>query len=396
MMATRELQETISHNLIRPRLAELGKIKIGGKGEEREKSGGGTFRLPEKYDHFVVTGRERGEDGNYVRDEAIHERIGSEEPTELKVRLLFDRPSDNFFSRMVQYSGRQKVWECDGDTARNLKSDKTGACQHPECKCKPFGRLQVVLEAAPRLGGFHVFRTTSWESVQAIQTSLEQFHEMFGGRLRGLPLILKLYPSTDRYEDGQGNVRESTSYKVTLLLDGGFEEARRALQEVHEHRLLEPEEQRRLAADVRERLSERDEAEETEIGEEYFPDPNEVTSARTKETIEEIKEENGLSQPEEEEGEDGESEPRVTSEQDVEEELRKRGHWIGLIEMAVSDGEVEEEGFWEACEKLFGGSDDVKRAPNGRVVWRELDTRRLRNLAIELGLLEERNGELPL
>lgn len=320
-----ELRGTISHDLIRPRLAELGKIKIGGKGEQRQKADGGTFRIPEKYDHFVITGRERGEDENYVKDEEIHERIGDPEPKSLKVRLLFDRVEDNFYSRLVQYSGRSKIWECDGQRAHDLKNDKFGRCRHesqggPGCLCKPYGRLQVVLEAAPQLGGFHVFRTTSWESIQAIQSSLEEFHDMFGGRLRGLPLLLKLYPSTDRYTDSQGNARESKSYKVTLLLRGGFEEVEKAQQEVLEHRALGTEEQRKIAAATRADLNEKDQVEEEHIAEEYHPDPNDKSSAGTKQAIETMKEENGLgaedggssegvSEAEAESGEEGPSEP---------------------------------------------------------------------------------------
>jgi len=38
-----------------PRLAEVGKIKIGGKGKKVTSKKGAQFRVPEKYDHFVIT-----------------------------------------------------------------------------------------------------------------------------------------------------------------------------------------------------------------------------------------------------------------------------------------------------------------------------------------------------
>ena len=34
---------------------EIGKIKIGGKGAAKQSRSGGTYRTPEKYDHFVIT-----------------------------------------------------------------------------------------------------------------------------------------------------------------------------------------------------------------------------------------------------------------------------------------------------------------------------------------------------
>ena len=41
-------------DLIKPRLPELGKIKIGGLGQERQARSGGTYRQPVKDDHFTI------------------------------------------------------------------------------------------------------------------------------------------------------------------------------------------------------------------------------------------------------------------------------------------------------------------------------------------------------
>src|SRR5688500_1113621 len=86
----------ISPKLLQPRLAELGKIKIGGKGAERQKQdNSGTYQLPVKYDHFVVTTRNRGKDGNFIPDAGVHERVGKA-PLELDVWLMFPEPEQNF------------------------------------------------------------------------------------------------------------------------------------------------------------------------------------------------------------------------------------------------------------------------------------------------------------
>ena len=47
---------------IRPALAEGGKIKIGGLGEPRQSKKGGTYRLPVKLDHFLITKTNRVSD----------------------------------------------------------------------------------------------------------------------------------------------------------------------------------------------------------------------------------------------------------------------------------------------------------------------------------------------
>ena len=47
-------------NGLTPRFAEVGKIKIGGKGETRKDKNGKDYQLPVRYDHFVVTTTEKG------------------------------------------------------------------------------------------------------------------------------------------------------------------------------------------------------------------------------------------------------------------------------------------------------------------------------------------------
>ena len=46
-----------------PGLVERGKIKIGMKGETRRSQSGGTYQLPVKLNHFLITTMERGQDG---------------------------------------------------------------------------------------------------------------------------------------------------------------------------------------------------------------------------------------------------------------------------------------------------------------------------------------------
>ena len=293
----------ISETLIPAALAEVGKIKIGGKGALKKGSKGNEFRLPEKHDHFTITTRVRGQDDNFERDEAIHQKIGLE-PTELNVRLPFDEPSENFQSQMQQYEGRTFIWRCDGEEAENVKSGQTGPCQRDTekgCNCKPYGRLRVILEDAPMFGGVYVFRTTSWESIRNIQSALGQFHVMFGA-LSGLPLKLKLYPAEVRYQQGE-QTKTGTAYKVALLLCATFEEAKHVATEAQAHRIGSSTDLKMLAAASEGLLDAIDEAEEADFAEEYHPDPSDLAAAATNDTIDRIKQEEMLDTTPEAQGE---------------------------------------------------------------------------------------------
>src|SRR4051812_19566422 len=107
-------RNTISPELLAPRLPALGYIKIGGKKptESTTRTGKET-QPPVKFDHFKIRTRNRGPDGNLLPDEAVHTVIGPE-PKELMVRLSFDHRGQNFYAQMTQYSGRTRVRECNG------------------------------------------------------------------------------------------------------------------------------------------------------------------------------------------------------------------------------------------------------------------------------------------
>lgn len=239
----------IKTSVLEPRLPELGQIKIGGKGEKR-----GGYRLPVKYDHFVVTKRERDKDSeNLVRDNAIHRLVGAR-PKELDVRLLFDRPEQNFQYFLGAYDGRRPRCRGNGEVAHDREHGEV-PCTCPWLKqhdglysgpdrpltgdgalsCKPHGRLSVILEAAAAFGGFFLFRTTSWETISSIAAQLDTYLAQFGF-LAGLPLKLVMYPTTDTYEDERGKSRSSTSYKVALVVRGSFDTARQLASAAYERR----------------------------------------------------------------------------------------------------------------------------------------------------------------
>jgi len=266
----------IKRSMLPARPQELGKIKIGGKGEERQKKNkpGETYQLPVKYDHFVVTTRTRGPDGNFAIDDRIHAhpKVG-QNPTELDAILMYPEIEQNLHTELVQYQGRTKVVACDGEAMTDLKSGEVKECPRAAggaCACKPYARLHLHLLASPFSMGYHVFRTTSWETTNNIQTALEEIHENFGS-LYHAPVRLVLYPAEDHYMEG--NIEKtSNSWKVGLVLAMGLEEAAERMVQAKRTIAVTRKTLMLSATEVMEELDERDKEEADDIHKEWFPD----------------------------------------------------------------------------------------------------------------------------
>lgn len=207
---------------LNPRLAEIGKIKIGGKGKENTSKNGKKFRQPLKFDHFKVTTTERDQEGNFMPDPDVmgQEGIG-DKPKELSIRLPFDDVDMNFYTSFQYYHGTKLKCKGDGEKAtRRDKEDNVGEvpCDPEKCefrlseKCKVSGILSCYLVASPSYGGVYRFRTHSWNSVSNILAALEEFKRQTGGILQGLPLKLKMLKKAT---EDHGNVNT-----VTIVLDG--------------------------------------------------------------------------------------------------------------------------------------------------------------------------------
>ena len=191
---------------IKPRLREVLKIKIGGKGEKRVSRYGKEYYQPVKYDHFVITKTERDDESRLIVDDEIMGRLG-EHCTELDVMLLFDEIKLNFPYWFAYYEGKICVCSGDGEKARRrivekgeVVDTKEFDCNPDTCEyfkknqCKPHGVLSVILKQMSSIGGVAVFRTGSWNSIQEILGSLEMIKFTAGGRLAGIPLKLKVAP----------------------------------------------------------------------------------------------------------------------------------------------------------------------------------------------------------
>jgi len=233
-----------------PRLAEIGKIKIGGKGKEVSTQKGKKMRLPEKYDHFVITSNVKDEaTGDFLPDTETMQKIAeitNQDPKRLKrlpVVLLFDEPTLNFQTRFSCYVGNSP-W-CVGDGTRALRRNN-GRLQEVKCpcerslpeykgkeKCKIYGRLAVVLRGVERIGGCWMFRTTSWNSCKNILSALHLIRQITGGILAGIPLEMTINPKTVVTPDGV----QRTVWVVNLEFPGSWEQLAEMGLMIHRKRL---------------------------------------------------------------------------------------------------------------------------------------------------------------
>lgn len=205
------------------RLAERGKIKIGGLGETRKSQEGKEYRLPIRFDHFVVTTMERDAKGDFVHDVELMKIIGeeTEQPpnklTRLPIRLIWNDPALDLATRYVAYAGKS-VWcsgngvdanRLEGKSGNKYKSVKC-PCERieqgysvPAPICKIAGLLSLLIEGAPGVGGVWKFRTGSFNSVDGLVGSLAFMQGITGGQLANIPLDLVLNSKQGTRPDGK-------------------------------------------------------------------------------------------------------------------------------------------------------------------------------------------------
>ncbi|MBF0406446.1 MAG: hypothetical protein HQM10_03770 [Candidatus Riflebacteria bacterium] len=197
-------------NLIRRELAVIGRIKIGGlESTKRKTAEGKEWQAPVKYDHFQIKTMDRGQDGNFLVDQALQEKIG-EKPRELEIMLLYNDNELNFRTEMAWYQGRKCLCRGDGEKAQRIDYDKktvTEICCPCSKKdeprgCKPHGTLLCILKDAEIAGGVWKFSTTSWNTIANIQSSLDFISLCAGGKLAGIPLSMRLYQKEAMTPDG--------------------------------------------------------------------------------------------------------------------------------------------------------------------------------------------------
>lgn len=193
---------------LKPRIVELGRIKIGGLGAEKKSRAGSTYRQPEKFDYFLITGNDRDVDGRLVVDAAAMEELaaaGLASPDgkirQLPIVLLSDDLEDVISAQWARYEGKRRLESCDGETRRiyapggAVTERPCDGADHLAQGWKLNAIFRCVLAAgSARFGGFYSFRTTSMISTEQLLGGLLHIQQITGGVLAGIPLQLVVRP----------------------------------------------------------------------------------------------------------------------------------------------------------------------------------------------------------
>ncbi len=209
-----------------PRLAELGKIKCGGKEAKiRTTQSGQTWRAPEKHDYFTITTLHRNGQGDLIPDDALMAELlkefGSPDKRlrQLPIRVLSNNPDDIMQAAYVWYEGKKVAARSDGETVTWYKDAKTQRVL-PEPKAEPWKPEMLELtrpgkkptdtpiklfkthttfncsiaSKEAKFGGVYKFRTTSVITANQLYSTLVASKALAGGVLMGMPLWLVIRP----------------------------------------------------------------------------------------------------------------------------------------------------------------------------------------------------------
>ena len=187
------------------RLQRIGNIKMGYKGEpKKNRAGTGTYRLPKKLDHFIVTTMERDPDtDDWLPDKDLMEILG-EEPKSIPVMVPFHEIMDIIPHEFAWWKSSRRM--CHGNGLIGLRYDeKTNTEKQMQCRCdkwtgeggaervcKKNGIMNVIITAAGRIGGVYQLRTTSGTTISNIKASINLIKSFSGGPVAGIPLMLTI------------------------------------------------------------------------------------------------------------------------------------------------------------------------------------------------------------
>lgn len=184
------------------RLPEIGRVKIGQKGEKKTSRYGKEFQQPEKLDHFKIVTLGRGDDNNFEVDTRAHEVYG-EKPKSLIVRPISSSLEENIQAGFALYSASgARICFGDGQTGNQIDNQtgevtaRTCPCQeYEENRCKKYAKASFFLDKVGGIGGVHTMTIRGKITVPALIGSLKYLTEICdqaGGSIAGVPLDLRL------------------------------------------------------------------------------------------------------------------------------------------------------------------------------------------------------------
>ena len=190
----------------------LGAIRIG---HSIDMPGGEV--VPIRDDEFRITRNERDAHGNWLEDtlnRSLRHSNGSAgesvEPAKLRqipIQIHINDPALVARSRLEAFDRTTKRTVCSSDGGgvamrldghgKRVKVDCVGCDNCPfansgRVDCKFFGRIAVQIKGQTDELGTYVMRSSSINSMRTFEAKLWQYWSLFGGKLRGVPFVMKL------------------------------------------------------------------------------------------------------------------------------------------------------------------------------------------------------------
>ena len=180
------------------RIPRVGKIHLGIKKKNSEGK-----EYPSPTDYFVV----RPDD--HTTNEAVKafQSVYGNKPNEIKVAFPSDAAEDFFPQYLTAYKsggGKNYTLFCRGDGEKATRRAEDGSFSEMECQfencpiyqkkqCKALGRLQFFLPEVPGIGVWQI-DTTSYHTTVNLNSSIAMIMALTGGRIKMIPLTLRLVP----------------------------------------------------------------------------------------------------------------------------------------------------------------------------------------------------------
>lgn len=167
------------------------------------------------------------------------------QPTEINIFLPFNEIERCWDAWCEAYTAGRMVARSDGEYFLYLVDLKTGAMivrdgvredgqkePHREVlgqagktviKCRPVGRLKVIIPELRRLA-YMVVHTTSVIDIRNLSEQLEAIKQINGGQIVGIPLVLKRRPKEISVPNPDGTKRRLTKWMLSIEADPSWVE----------------------------------------------------------------------------------------------------------------------------------------------------------------------------
>ena len=188
----------------------------------------GDKALPVKDDHFSLTTLVQNKSDRTWEEHPLQKSFvkGKEKLRAIPVRIAYNDPSlnlNNSFSAFDTKTGRV-LCAGNGEKARRVTEEgvKEIVCSRPEAceygqrtRCKNMSRAYFRIEGQDDELGTFILRSTSYNTLNSLATRIGQLHELTGGKIAGMPMLLVMRTKTTTQ-----SFREPIQYADLVTRDG--------------------------------------------------------------------------------------------------------------------------------------------------------------------------------